>query len=121
MTRRYTRSINILTRELRRNQTPHEKLVWEALRGKRLNWLKFHRQYPVPILHNGLQKVFVADFYCHEKRLVIEIDGAVHESCQEKDRVRDELMKLSGIKTLRFSNDEVENFLSNILQTIGKA
>lgn len=57
-------------RELRRTSTKAEKILWEHLRDKRMNGLKFRRQPP-------LDK-YIADFYCHEKKLVIELDGSVH-------------------------------------------
>ncbi|MFM9910752.1 MAG: endonuclease domain-containing protein, partial [Chitinophagaceae bacterium] len=71
------------------------------LRNRQANGLKFRRQHP-------LDK-FVADFYCHEKRLVIELDGGMHESKmqKEKDRVRTEILDKLAITVVRFKNEEV--------------
>lgn len=88
-------------KELRRNQTPAEALLWEMLRGRNLNGLKFRRQHPL--------KNYIADFYCHELRLVIELDGKIHElqHIREKDLKREEAMKALGVSVIRFNNDVV--------------
>ncbi len=88
-------------RALRQLKTKAEEKLWERLRNRKANGLKFRRQHP-------LDK-FVADFYCHEKRLVIELDGGMHESKmqKEKDRVRTEILDKLAITVVRFKNEEV--------------
>lgn len=88
-------------RALRQLQTKAEEKLWERLRNKKTNGMKFRRQHP-------LDK-FVADFYCHEKRLAIELDGGMHESKmqKEKDRIRTEMLDKLAITVVRFNNDEV--------------
>jgi len=76
-----------LARELRKTETSAEKLLWEMLRDRKLLGLKFRRQHPIGR--------YIADFFCHEIGLVIELDGAIHENMDQKeyDAIRDEFMK----------------------------
>lgn len=90
------------SRELRKNMTDSEKLLWEELRDRRLNGLKFLRQHPVLYQGNLIRyNYFIADFYCYEKKAVIEIDGPIHEGNEEYDSFRDEEMKNLGLHILR--------------------
>jgi len=71
---------------------------------------KFVRQYIVQ--HSeilGKKQYFIADFYCHEKKLIVELDGAVHLLQLEYDRIREEILKQMGYKIIRFDNEEVLN------------
>ncbi|MBD2315272.1 DNA methyltransferase [Phormidium tenue] len=86
-------------RELRQKQTPAEKVLWECLRDRRLFEAKFRRQ------HNIGQ--YIADFYCHEAKLVIELDGDIHQNQQERDSDRDQWMKSHGFNVIRFSNQAI--------------
>jgi len=97
-------------RELRRNVTDSEKLLWEHLRNRKLSDYKFLRQHPIIYKadYKGLN-YFIADFYCHEKRIVIELDGPIHDTTEEYDRFRDEEMKLIGIRVLRLKNEKLAN------------
>jgi very-short-patch-repair endonuclease len=99
-------------RDLRKNETSAEDLLWRNLRNRRLDGLKFRRQHP-------LDK-FIADFYCHEKRLVIEVDGSVHDSrdAKEGDDGRTFELKELGITVIRFRNEEVLNDMSLVLKMI---
>jgi very-short-patch-repair endonuclease len=99
-------------RELRRNQTPTEKLLWELLRAKRFLGAKFRRQHKIG--------QFIADFYCHEARLVIELDGAVHDQQARQDRDRDQWMRANGITVLRFRNAEVVDNTEAVLNAIAE-
>ncbi|MDZ4806778.1 MAG: endonuclease domain-containing protein [Bacteroidota bacterium] len=102
-------------RELRQSSTKAETILWEYLRNRKLEGLKFRRQHPID--------KFVADFYCHEKKLVVELDGAVHDDKMnaQYDEARTYELKGSGIKVIRFRNSEVENNISFVLNEIGKA
>ncbi|MBS1555521.1 MAG: NTP transferase domain-containing protein [Bacteroidetes bacterium] len=65
-----------IARELRKSQTPAEKLLWANLRNRKLEGYKFIRQHPIPFNYSGEQEQFyIADFYCAEKKLVVEVDG----------------------------------------------
>ena len=97
--------------ELRKNQTKAEEMLWWYLRGQKLG-VKFKRQHGI----GG----YIADFYCANKKLVIELDGNVHESkeAREYDEVRDKHFKELGFTTIRFWNDEVENNIREVLEKI---
>ena len=99
-------------RELRQESTEAEKLLWTELRNRKLNGLKFRRQH-------ALDK-FIVDFYCNERKLVVELDGGVHDEKINKDydEARTAMLGGLGIYTLRFRNDEVTNNIENVLQQI---
>ena len=84
-------------RELRRNLTESEKLLWEQIRNRKLSGFKFLRQHPIIYKADfkGLN-YFIADYYCDEKKAVIELDGPINESTEEYDQFRDEEMKYKG-------------------------
>ena len=97
---------------LRRNETKAEKLLWEKLRNNQLEGLKFRRQHPV--------NIYIADFYCHKFKLIIELDGDYHnqEEQKQKDEVRTEVLRLNDLKIVRFKNEEVEQDINQVLTTI---
>jgi len=97
-------------RKLRREATPAERILWECLRGKKLNGWKFRRQQPI----DG----FIADFYCPESGLVIELDGSVHANQIEADRERDDILKRRELHILRFPNWRVDRELQKVLAEI---
>ncbi|MEI6049735.1 MAG: DUF559 domain-containing protein [Bacteroidota bacterium] len=97
-------------RILRKNMTIPEKLLWEKLKGKQLCGLRFRRQHPIDM--------FIADFYCHKVRLVIEIDGDIHNQREEYDDGRSAEMEKFDIKTIRFKNNEVENDIEKVVTDI---
>jgi very-short-patch-repair endonuclease len=108
----------IVARDLRRNSTQAENIFWEAVRNRRFCNKKFYRQFPIYFDFTGKESFFVADFYCHEERLVIELDGLIHQYRLEEDKDRTEIIKYLGIKVLRFKNEEVINDLSKVLEEI---
>jgi very-short-patch-repair endonuclease len=97
-------------RELRTNVTSYERILWEELRGRRLSGYKFLRQHPIIYKadYKGLN-YFIADFYCDSKKLVIELDGPIHEETKEYDQFRDEEMIYRGLHILRLKNKELSN------------
>jgi very-short-patch-repair endonuclease len=99
-------------RDLRKRQTDAEMLCWEFLRNRKLNGLKFRRQHPID--H------YIADFYCHEVKLIIEVDGGIHNSLEHKksDEYRDNQLLEKGITTLRFTNEELLHELPKVLKEI---
>ncbi len=101
-------------RGLRKELTPAEEVLWEALRGRRLGGYKFRRQHPIA--------GYIADFYCHEKKIVIEVDGGIHEEQGQKeyDISRTEILTGVGIKVIRFRNNEVLYELERVLNKILK-
>jgi very-short-patch-repair endonuclease len=99
-------------KELRHDMTAAEKALWQAVRANRLNGWHFRRQQII----GG----FIADFYCHAAALVVELDGGVHESQQEYDQERTEIIKMYGIEVVRFQNETVLNHLPQVLQEIDR-
>ena len=95
------KSLLEIRRALRANSTPAEIALWEEIRNGKLNGLKFKRQHSIGN--------YVVDFYCASKRLIIELDGAVHNTTdqQEKDKLRDINLSEMNFKIMRFTNDEV--------------
>ncbi len=100
-------------KELRRQMTTEEKILWQHLRANRLNGLHFRRQQII----DG----FIADFYCHAARLVIEVDGEIHQQQAEYDAERDRILSARGLGLLRIKNEEVTQNLSSVLQRISQA
>jgi cyclase len=96
---------------LRRNMTPAETLLWEYLKNSQLGE-KFRRQHPIGI--------YIADFYCHKYKLIIELDGSIHNvpEIAINDIERQTNLEANGIKFLRFKNEQVFNQLEKILSTI---
>jgi len=107
-----------LCRDLRKNATYSEQILWNVLRNRKLNNRKFYRQYPIFYNFDGLSKFFIADFYNHETKLVIEIDGGYHMRQIEYDNMRTEIINILGIEVIRFTNEEVENNIKYVLNTI---
>lgn len=101
-------------RDLRAGQTSAEDILWQHLRGRRLDGLKFRRQHPLV--------EFVADFYCHEKRLVIELDGSVHDNkiSKDYDQARTNWLGELNILVIRFRNYDIHHNLDFVLSEIRK-
>ena len=100
-------------RELRKEMTPAEKLLWSRLRNKQLKGLKFRRQHPLG--------PFIADFYCAARRLVVEIDGDIHDLQPERDAARTEQFEQYGYRVIRFRNKQVLNDIEDVLVAIEAA
>lgn len=97
-------------KELRNNMTDSEKLLWEELRGRKFHGYKFLRQHPILYKGNLIRyNYFIADFYCYEKKTVIELDGPVHDENEDYDTFRDSEMEELGIHVLRIKNEELKN------------
>jgi very-short-patch-repair endonuclease len=98
--------------ELRRNMTLAERIMWDELKNRRTFKVRFRRQHPIDI--------FIADFYCHEIKLAIEIDGEVHlkEEVMKYDDGRTHDIEKFGITILRFTNDDVINRRAKVITEI---
>ncbi len=105
-------------RELRKNQTNAEKIFWERVRNRRFTGLKINRQFPLFYKLLGKESFYIADFYCHEKKLVIELDGKIHERQKEQDELRTKVLNSMGLKVIRFKNEEVEHNIENVLKQL---
>jgi very-short-patch-repair endonuclease len=99
-----------VAREFRKEPTRSEEILWDALRGKKLDGIKFRRQQPVGY--------FVVDFYNSEYRLVVEVDGLIHESQQEADASRQQILEELGLNMLRIKAEVVEKNLPVTLNLI---
>jgi very-short-patch-repair endonuclease len=110
---RTTAGVQQHAKELRKKMTPAEKILWERLRDRQLGEFKFRRQHPLG--------PFIADFYCAEKRLVVEIDGDIHEFQKNQDEQRTHQFEEYGYRVIRFQNVEIETNLFMVLNKILKA
>jgi very-short-patch-repair endonuclease len=101
-----------LARELRKNQTSAEALLWDLLRDRKLLGFKFRRQHQVGD--------YVADFYCREAQLVIECDGSAHHGNEswQHDQNRDIYLVSQGLRVMRFGNEEILTDIDRVLSEI---
>ncbi len=106
--------IFLKAKELRDSMTTAEQILWEAVKGNKLNGLKFRRQHPI-----GL---YIVDFYNHKNKLVIELDGGYHENEEQKikDIEREKNLNFNGLKVIRFKNELVINNLPFVLEKINE-
>jgi len=105
-------------RKMRKNPTDAEHLMWGNLRGRKFYGKKFNRQFIIK--HGGYsttESFFIADFHCHEHKLLIEIDGDIHLKQVEYDKIREEILVELGYKIIRIKNEEV---LPNITIALNK-
>ena len=109
-----------LCRELRKNSTGSEKIFWETVRNRKFENKKFYRQYPIFFDYHDKQRFFIADFYCHEERLIVELDGKMHDFQKDYDELRTYIINTVGIKVIRFKNEEIENKLDMVLDELRK-
>ena len=99
---------------LRKTETEPEKLLWRELKSKNFLGFKFRRQHPI--------SQFIVDFYCHELKLIIELDGRIHlkpENSEYDDNRTAELERF-GLRVIRFTNDEIENEMERVLEILRK-
>jgi very-short-patch-repair endonuclease len=96
-------------KELRREMTPAEKLLWQEIRANKLG-VRFRRQQII--------QGFIVDFYCHKAALVVEVDGDIHDLQQEEDARREKVLREMGLRIVRFRNDEVLRELSMVVGKI---
>ncbi|WP_420387392.1 endonuclease domain-containing protein [Roseivirga sp.] len=99
-------------KRLRNNMTTQEKKLWEKLRLNRMKGLRFKAQHPMAS--------YIADFYCHKLRLVIEIDGPNHSQSDqfEYDQARTSHLEQLGVQVIRFTNDEIDDSIDSVLMQI---
>ena len=99
-------------RLLRHDMTPSEKMLWKHISDKQLDGWRFRRQH-------GFGP-YVLEFYCLVLKLCIEVDGEIHQRTDvvEKDKERTSFLESNGIKVIRFTNDEIENDISDVLERI---
>lgn len=103
-------NLTAASKELRRNSTGAERLLWRHLKAKQLDGLKFRRQEQIGR--------FIADFVCYEKSVIVEADGGQHAQEKEKDAERTCWLNSQGFTVLRFWNNEIMTNISGVLETI---
>ena len=97
------------SRELRREMTPAERLLWQEARAKKLG-VRFRRQQVIA--------GFIVDFYCHKVALVVEVDGDIHDLQQEEDTRREKVLTGMGLRIVRFRNDDILRDLPAVVENI---
>ena len=104
-----------ISKELRKNQTPWERKLWNEIRNRKTNSLKFRRQFKVG--------KYITDFCCLEKMLIIELDGGHHndDSIKKEDAIRQKYLESLGYRVLRFWNNEIDNNLEGVINKIIQA
>ena len=108
----YNKNLKQLSRQLRKNMTDAESLLWSKIKGKQLKNCQFYRQ---KVIEN-----YIVDFYCSKAKLVIELDGGQHYTSEGKgkDRKRDDYMASLGLRVLRFSDKEVFENLDGVFEKV---
>ena len=102
-----------IARQMRREPTAMEDRLWQRLRRKSLCNIKFRRQHVIDR--------FIVDFYCPRAKLVVEVDGQIHEYTQEEDQIRQQfLVDVHGLTILRFTNEDVRQNLEGVLEVIAE-
>ncbi len=109
-----------LCRDLRKHSTEAEKNFWEIVRDRRFLNKKFYRQHPLFFDYLGKETFFVADFYCHENGVAVEIDGGYHLRQKDHDVLRTDVINMLGIKVIRFDNGEIIHNIENVLNILTK-
>ncbi len=105
-----------LSRDLRKKMTVAEKLFWHKIRNKQFMGYKFLRQHPLFYQYHSKSKFFIADFYCRELKIVIEIDGGIHEQQKDYDKIRSEILEiLHELRIVRFKNEDVLENINKVL------
>jgi len=98
--------------EMRKTGPVSEIILWKVLKGKQMYGYDFHRQVPID--------EFIVDFYCHELKLAIEIDGISHFFKEEYDKERQKKLENLGVRFLRFADEEIYYFLEHSIKAIEK-
>ena len=113
--RRIDPAILARARESRREMTHQERKLWACLRAKQLYGLKFRRQHPIDR--------FILDFYCHQHKLAVEIDGPTHADPKQiaYDEARTAWLEQRGLRVIRFTNRDVDANLEAVLEEIARA
>ena len=100
-------------KELRKYPTASETKLWKYLRKEQLDGMQFRRQHPYGI--------YILDFFCFKANLAIEVDGAIHLQQKEYDQERSRFIESTGVKVIRFRNEEIENSIEQVIERIREA
>ena len=108
----YRNKLKKYARENRKNPTKSAMIIWEILRNKQINGYKFTQEKPL--------YEFIADFYCAELLLVIEVDGGYHDETKEYDSLRSEILKAYNIDVIRIKNEDILNNINKVKKDLTK-
>ena len=98
------------SRNLRKNMTDVERMLWAKIRGRQLQGFRFRRQHPIGS--------YIIDFICLELKLIIELDGSQHMGQQQYDMKRSQWLQSNGFKIMRFWNSDILDDLDGVMQAI---
>jgi very-short-patch-repair endonuclease len=113
------KDIKTFARELRKNQTPAELFFWNKVRKRQFMGLRFNRQFIIQ--HSnvlGKKSYFIPDFFCFERKIIVEIDGKIRDQQKEYDEIRTTILKEMGYHIIRFENDQVLNNWNKVAQIL---
>ena len=102
----------IFAKQLRKDATEEERLVWHELRNRRYRNLKFRRQHVI--------EGFVVDFFCVELNLAIELDGSIHQMQKEYDEIRQAVIEEKGIRFIRITNEQIKSNMNLLFESIDR-
>lgn len=108
----------VVCRDLRKNSTKAERIFWEQVRNRRFCGKKFYRQYPIFHDITGKETFLIADFFCFEEKLIVELDGKYHQYRLKEDEERTKILNHLGLSVIRFTNGEIINDLENVLLSL---
>ena len=109
-----------VARDLRRRQTEGERFFWKAVRNRKFLGKKFLRQHAIFVDYEGKETFFLADFYCADAKLVVEIDGRIHDYQKKRDALRTTIINDLGMSVIRFKNEDLEQNLERVLVELKK-
>ena len=107
------RKLKPVARQMRKEPTAAENRLWQRIRGNQVRGVKFRRQFAIDR--------FITDFCSPQVRLILEVDGPVHEYSQAEDALRTEVLETAGFEVLRFTNQEVFNNITAVVERIDQA
>ena len=111
--------IKEIARKLRNNPTPSEEILWQRIRKDKIG-RRILRQHPIIYQTEFFDHYFfIPDFYCASSKLVIELDGRIHDYQKDRDKNRDEILKHFGLKIIRIRNEEL-NDIEKVIERIKK-
>jgi very-short-patch-repair endonuclease len=106
---------------LRKNMTDSEVILWSFIKWWKI-WAKFQRQKPIYVYtdNNWLDRYIIPDFYCYEKKIILEIDWSVHnlKEVYELDLYKEKLLTKMWFVTIRIKNEDIKNNINNIIKLI---
>ena len=113
--------IKEIARKLRKNMTESEVILWSFIKWWKL-WVKFLRQKPIYVFteNTWLDRYIIPDFYCYDKRLILEIDWSIHnlKEVYELDLYKENLLKNMWFKIIRIKNEDIKNDINSVINII---